>query len=113
MDRKIYVSTTGLKLKSFIHAPRFWRHAIASMKQARGAEGCLSAQARTINGIHHTLTTWTSKRHMRAYLSAGAHRKAMRIYRSIAEGKVHGCEAEQAPNLESVHEIWQKDARPV
>ncbi len=50
MTDLVYVSITGLKLKKIWHAPVFWRHATASMSQAKKAEGCLSADAKTIGG---------------------------------------------------------------
>ena len=85
-----YVSITGLQLKKVWHAPTFWRHAAASMLQAKSDDGCLSADARTINGVHHTLTVWTSRKAMLAYLSEGAHLKAMKAFKSFATGKVYG-----------------------
>jgi len=61
------VSITGLRLKSMLQGPVFWWHAIWSMGQARAAPGNISAGARTINGIHHTLTVWDSEAAMRSY----------------------------------------------
>jgi hypothetical protein len=60
--------------------------------------GNISADARTINGVHHTLSVWTDKDAMRAYLTAGPHLEAMRVSRSIATGKVVGFGAQQAPD---------------
>jgi hypothetical protein len=50
---------------------------------------------------------------MRAYLTAGPHLEAMRLFPSIATGKVVGHLAKQAPDWSEVHEIWQERARAV
>jgi heme-degrading monooxygenase HmoA len=109
----VYVSITGLRLKSIIHTPRFWWHAVRSMMQAQSARGNISAQSRTINGIHHTVSVWESKEAMRAYLVAGAHINAMRVYKKIATGKILGFEAEAPPSWEDVHELWSVRGREV
>jgi tRNA U38,U39,U40 pseudouridine synthase TruA len=108
-----YISITGLKLNSIIHAPRFWWHAIRSMMQAKSAAGNISTATRTINGVHHTVSVWESSEAMRAYLLAGAHIKAMRIYKKIATGKVLGFEADAAPPWDEVHELWKTKGREV
>jgi len=113
MAEVFYVSITGLQLKRFWHAPKFWRLAIASMSQARSADGCLSAAARTINGVHHTLTVWSSRDAMRVYLSAGAHLKAMKAFKSFATGKVYGFETAKVPEWSMVHTLWLDKGRQV
>ena len=102
----VYVSITGLKLKSLIHAPAFWWHAIRSMGQAKSAPGLISADARLISGIHHTLTVWETEDAMRAYLSTGAHLAAMKAFHGIATGRTVGFLTEAAPDWDDVHEIW-------
>ncbi len=109
----IYVSITGLKLNKAYHTPRFWYHAVRSMIQAKAASGNISAEARTINGIHHTMTVWESKDAMRAYLVAGAHLKAMKSFKAMATGKVLGFEADRAPPWDEVHALWQAKGREV
>ncbi len=84
-----------------------------SMVQARSAPGNLSADARTINGVHHTLSVWTDKDAMRAYLTAGSHLEAMRLFPSIATGKVVGYLAQQAPDWSEVHAMWLERGRVV
>jgi len=108
-----YISITGLKLNSLFHAPRFWYHAVRSMRQAMAAPGNISAGARTINGVHHTLTVWESKEAMRTYLVTGAHLQAMKTFKSIASGKVLGFEAEHAPAWQDVHQLWHTQGREV
>jgi quinol monooxygenase YgiN len=102
----VYVSITGLRLKSPLHAFTFWFRAIASMRQALGAPGNLRAETRTINGVHHTLSVWESEAAMRAYLTTGAHLKAMKSFRSMATGKTIGFLSDQAPDWKDVHDIW-------
>ena len=104
----VYVSITGLRLKSVLHAPRFWWLAAGAMAQARSAPGNLRADARTINGVHHTLSVWSDEAAMRRYLGAGAHRRAMRAFRAMADGKTCGYLAESAPDWSEVHAIWQQ-----
>jgi hypothetical protein len=108
-----YISITGLRLNSMFHAPRFWWHAVRSMMQSQAAPGNISAETRTINGVHHTLTVWESKEAMRAYLVAGAHLKAMKSFKAIATGKVLGFEAEHAPHWDEVHGLWKTKGREV
>lgn len=110
MSEMYYVSITGLKLKIFWYAPIFWRHAIASMTQAKTAQGCLSADARKIQGIHHTLTVWTSREAMQAYISQGAHLQAMKAFKSFATGKVYGFETADIPDWPKARTLWLEKA---
>ncbi len=113
MAEKIYVSITGLRLKRFWHGPFFWRHAIASMSQAQRSDGCLSAEARSINGVHHTLSVWTSRRAMLAFLRAGAHRNAMKSFDKFATGKVLGFEADTPPTWAEAQDLWARYGKTV
>ncbi len=109
----VYVSITGLRLKSPLHVVRFWYRAFAAMQQALAAPGNLRAEARTINSVHHTLSVWESEAAMRAYLTTGAHLKAMKLFRKIATGKTIGYLADRAPDWHEVHEIWSTKGREV
>ncbi|MFT4706178.1 MAG: quinol monooxygenase YgiN [Reinekea sp.] len=113
MAELVYVSITGLQLKKVWHAPLFWRHATASMTQAKAAEGCLTADARTIGGVHHTLSVWTSREAMLAYLTKGAHLSAMKSFNKIATGKVYGFETETVPDWTQVHALWHDKGHTV
>ncbi|MBG1233375.1 hypothetical protein [Aestuariivirga litoralis] len=108
-----YVSITGLRLTSVIHAPRFWWHALRSMAQAKSAPGLISADARTIDGVHHTLTIWETREAMRAFLVTGAHIKAMKTFKSIASGSVLGFETDQPPGWNEAHALWRAHGREV
>ncbi|MBY0613178.1 MAG: hypothetical protein K2P80_13445 [Beijerinckiaceae bacterium] len=110
----VYVSITGLQLKKGIgNTVRFWWHAIRSMRQAQAAPGNLSAQARAINGIHHTLSVWTDEAAMRAYLVSGPHLKALRNFHAIATGKTVGYLADAPPPWSDVHGIWEERGKIV
>ena len=113
MRKDVYVSITGLQVRRVWHIPSFWSHAMKSMVQARNAPGNISADARTINGVHHTLSVWTDRDAMRAYLTAGPHLEAMRRFPSIATGKVVGYLAQQPPDWSEVHAIWLERGRVV
>lgn len=104
----VYVSITGLTLKGPFHVFRFWWHAVLSMRQAKAAAGNISADAQTINGVHHTLTVWESERAMRCFLYQGAHGKAIRAFGSIATGKTFGFETDQVPQWSDVHALWRE-----
>jgi hypothetical protein len=101
-----YVSITGLELKSPFYAPAFWWHAVRSMRQAYAATGLISAQARKIGGVHHTLTLWDNEAAMRAYLVTGAHLGAMKAFHKLATGRTIGFDCETPPTWEQVPELW-------
>ncbi len=110
---QVYVSITGLALKSPFHNLLFSWHAMRSFSQAAAATGNLSTDARTINGVHHTLTVWTSRDAMLAYLRAGAHRQAMKAYKSMGTGSVHGYLTDARPSWEEALAIWHREGRAV
>lgn len=110
---QVYVSITGLRLKSVFQLPRFYWHALHSMRQATHADGNLSVAARTIDGVHHTLSVWSDEAAMRTFLTAGAHGQAMSAFRSIATGKVVGFAADAPPTWDAVPAIWNDRGREV
>ncbi len=111
MPDSFYISITGLRLNGLLSAPRFWWHALGSMAQAKSAHGNLSADARSIDGIRHTLTVWTDEAAMRAYLVSGAHMDAMRAFRSIATGKTIGFTSATVPTWAEARAIWEERGR--
>lgn len=50
---------------------------------------------------------------MRAFLVAGAHRKAMRASRSIGTGRTYGYLAEQAPDWDTALALWQSHGKDI
>lgn len=101
-----YVVVTGLETNTIWHAPRFWWHAVRSMKQAKQAPGNLSAAAKTINGVHHTLTSWDSEEAMSAFVFSGAHKEAVKVFPKIAMGKTYCYWADALPDWREVPQIW-------
>ena len=107
----VYISITGLKLKAIWHAPRFWSLAMPAMAEAQSAPGNLGASARSIDGVHHTLSIWESEAAMRAFLTMPRHLKAMRAFPGIATGKTIGFYADYAPDWPEARRIWEARAR--
>lgn len=108
----VYVSITGLRLKGPLSAFRFWWFAIRSMAQAQAAPGNISASARQINGVNHTLSVWEDKAAMRRFLVSGVHARAMRAFPSIATGSTFGFETDTPPDWSTVHQLWLDRAIP-
>jgi len=50
---------------------------------------------------------------MLAYLSEGAHLKAMKAFKSFATGKVFGFETATVPEWAIVHTLWLEKGRQV
>ena len=109
----VYVSITGLRLKSPRHFLRFWWHALRSMRQARRAPGNLMTDVRRIGNMHHTLSIWVDEAAMRRFLVRGAHLGALRAFRSIATGRTLGFTAEAAPDWSDAHARWSAEAKDV
>jgi hypothetical protein len=109
----IYVSITGLTPHSFWHELRFWWYAIPSKIQADSAQGCLFADARTQDGVHHTLTFWDNRKSMLAYLTSGAHATAMKNFEGVGTGSVYGYEASAAPTWDEAIVLWKEKGRKV
>lgn len=109
----VWVSITGLTVRSPRHVPVFWWHAIRSMMQARRAEGIVGVEARRVGGVQHTLSVWESEEAMRRFVTTGAHLAAMRAFHRVATGSTVGYAAEVAPRGDEVHAIWLERAAPV
>lgn len=109
--KSVYVSITGLQLKSWRLALRFAWHALRAMGQARRAPGNILAEAKTIDGVHHTRTVWESEADMRRFLYRGAHRAAIRAFPDIASGKTFGYAADDVPDWDEVHALWLERGR--
>ena len=103
----MYISITGLKVKSFLHTLTFWRYAIPSFMQAEKAPGNLHASTKTIEGIHYTVTAWKSKAAMKAYIYSGVHAKAIRKFPKIATGKTFGFDSETIPSWSEIPSLWK------
>jgi hypothetical protein len=107
----VIVSVTGLRLHSRRHLPRFLWHAVRAMRQAQAAPGNLRAEARTVDGVHHTLTVWEDGRAMGAYVRSGPHRAASAIFHDIATGRLLTYRADGEPTWEEAVARWHAEAR--
>jgi hypothetical protein len=112
-NTKVYVSITGLQLKSWRYFFKFWWHAVRSMTQAKSAPGNISTETHHINGMQHTLSVWVDEAAMRQYLVSGAHRQAMATFHSIATGKTFGFYANKAPTWSEAYELWKQNGKSV
>lgn len=73
-----FVSVTRLRLRSLRFLPAFLWHAVRSAAQAEDVPGCLGLRTmRDSDGSFWTVSAWKSPEAMRAYITTGAHRKAM------------------------------------
>lgn len=105
----VYVSVTGLAPKGILAVPRFWWHAVPSKMQADSALGALFVEVKTVDSYHHTLTIWEDKKAMLAYMTSGAHKNAMKAFRSIGKGVVYGFETQSVPSWEeALALLWEK-----
>jgi len=96
-----------------MHAPKFWYYSIPAMMQAKQAPGNISAEARMIQGTHHTLSVWQDRRSMLNYMRSGNHVQAMKIFDDIATGKTYGYESDVVPTWEELREMYETKARVV
>lgn len=109
----VYVSITGLRLKGRRHLLRFWWHTLRSMVQARRAPGNLRTEMRMVGCVHHTLSVWASEQAMRAFLVAGAHRDAMKVFRAIGNGRTLGFVTDRPPDWDDGLRRWHSEAKDV
>ncbi len=74
----IFVSLTRLRLRSVRFLPLFAIHAFRSQRQVGHAAGCLRVALLPDRRLTFwTMTAWESEAAMRAYMTSGAHKKAM------------------------------------
>ena len=106
----VHVSITGLTLHSWIHTPRFLWFAQFALRQARTADGNISADVRTVDGVHHTLTIWRDRKAMLVFMRSDAHAKAMRALPSLGMGRTLGYAADHAPDWDTALARWQAEA---
>jgi hypothetical protein len=109
----VYVSITGLRVKSIFHYAQFFWLATRAMAQAKQSAGLIRVEARMINGVHHTLSVWEDESSMRKFLVSGVHLQAMRAFKHIATGKTVGFTTPNPPQWSQVHDIWIQDGRDV
>ena len=72
------VSVTRFRARALWYVPLLLFYSQRSIAQVRKADGCIAmALLRDKNHAFWTMTLWTEERLMKAYMTSGAHRKAM------------------------------------
>ena len=110
---QVYVSITGLRLKAPWHYPRFMALAAPAMSEAQADPECVYASARRIKGVQHTVTAWTSREAMLAYLTKPHHLHAMKAFPKIGTGKTYGYYADRRPSWDEARALWDAHATEV
>jgi heme-degrading monooxygenase HmoA len=73
-----FVSVTRLRIRSVWFMPRFVLHALRTMRQCKRAPGFLGGSLLPDRKLTFwTMTLWQDQAAMRAYMTGGAHLKAM------------------------------------
>jgi hypothetical protein len=109
---RYYVSITGLQVKSILHYPAFYYHAIPSTTQAQSAPGNISTSTSSIRGMEHTMTVWEDRESMLKYLRKGAHLQAMKNSKMFGSyGKVYGYCTDTIPSWSQARQIWEEKGR--
>lgn len=104
---------TGLRLRSPLYAPIFAFHAMQSFAQAQRDPACTFAEARQIDGVHHTLTAWPDAGAADAYGRRSAHARAVAVFAKIATGKVWSGSAPERPDWVEARRLWDEEGRDV
>ena len=106
----MYVSVTALKARGFLSEIRFWLLAVPMFKQARSSAGILFCEVKSVDGFHHILTAWQTKKDMQKFVLSMIHRKAMKIFPEIATGSTIGYETDKMPTWGEALLMWRKTA---
>ena len=69
----MYISITGIKVKSFFGMLKFMRYTLQSFTAARKANGNLFFDSKKIKKYHQTLTDWENSSKMMEYLRGKHH----------------------------------------
>lgn len=74
----LFISVTRLRIRSLRFVPLFAFHAFRSLRQVKKAPGFQNgALLNDRSWTFWTMTAWDSQESMRAYMTAGSHKKAM------------------------------------
>jgi len=110
-----FISITRLRLRSVWFLPKFFWHAIPSNIQARKAPGNLGVDVfNDAKFAFWTKSAWKDESSMRAYMLAGAHRKAMPALMDMCDEACTGhWEQEEVtlPSWSEVHKRLQESGR--
>ena len=106
----MYASVTALKARGFLLEIRFWLLAVPVFKQARSSAGILFCEVKSVDGFHHTLTAWKTKKDMQKFVLSPVHQKAMKIFPKIATGSTIGYDTDKMPTWDEALLMWRKTA---
>ena len=84
--------------------------AVPTFRQAKSSKGVLFCEVKTVDGFHHTLTAWETKKDMKKFVSSPIHLKAMKVFPKIATGSTIGYEADEIPSWSEALENWRTQA---
>jgi len=84
--------------------------AVPALKQAKSSAGVLFCEVKSVDGFHHTLTVWETKKDMRKFVLSSTHRKAMKMFPKIAKGSTIGYKADKMPSWDEALSIWRTSA---
>jgi len=63
-----------------------------------------------VDGFHHTLTVWETKKDMRKFVLSPIHMRAMKIFLKITTGSTICYKTDKMPSWGETLSIWQKSA---
>ena len=106
----MYVSVTALKTRGFLSAIRFQLLAVLVFKQAKSSAGILFCEVKSVDGFHHTLTAWKTKKDMRKFVLSPVHQKAVKIFPKIATGSTIGYETDKMLGWDEMLLMWWETA---
>ena len=106
----VYVSVTGFRPNGPLSMAAFWWRTLTSLAQARKSPGIVAVTARFVGGTYHTMTVWSDEASMRRFVTSGAHRRAMRNFRSLGVGKTYGYVCDHVPDWRSAYQLWSLHA---
>ena len=106
----MYVSVTVLRSNGFWSTILFWLLAVPAFKQAKSSAGILFCDVKSVDGFHHTLTVWKTKKGMRKFMLSPIHRKAMKMFPKIATGSTIGYETDKMPRWDEALLMWRQSA---
>uniref|UniRef100_A0A7S2H0E0 ABM domain-containing protein n=1 Tax=Helicotheca tamesis TaxID=374047 RepID=A0A7S2H0E0_9STRA len=107
----MFVTVTGLKVAKWYQYPRLWKHTLYCATAAQETPGCLMVETFSVDGFHHTFSAFQDQKSLKTFSRGKAHMKAIKAFRSIAEGKIYGWECETLPTREEALQLWQSNAK--
>jgi hypothetical protein len=115
---RVYLSITGMQLKSYSKYPQFFYHAFPSLRQAAKAPGNISTTATSYKNVQFTMTVWENREYMLQYLHTGAHLKAMKLGSSMGSyvkvfGSCWETDLNSIPNWSQARRLWEKHGRVI